>query len=164
LDFDSCLVLRICGEDDFLDESDLFEDGEFESIPTIPDSLEGLNRSIFKFNDWGYINLLGPVAKVYHDATPDPIERAFINCFDSAKFPIRLAGNVLQGKSKESVQETGKLLVNSTIGIASFGNPSENIEGLDPPILGPTCQFTSILLRLRTQVRSLSSQSLKQTS
>ncbi|MCZ6673590.1 MAG: VacJ family lipoprotein [Verrucomicrobia bacterium] len=123
----------LLGQEDFLDESDLFDE-EFESEPTISDPLEGLNRSIFKFNDFVYLKLLGPLAKGYHDLTPDPIENGFSNFFDNLKYPIRFTSNLLQGKVKEAIHETGNFLVNSTVGFAGFHKASDDFFGPDPPV------------------------------
>ena len=130
----TAFVVPLMGQDDFLSEDDLFGD-DLEEVETIPDPLEGLNRTIFGFNDWVYMNVVGPVAQVYHKITPDPVERGFSNFFDNVKYPVRLTGNLLQGKIKESAQETGKFLVNSTVGFAGFVRASDGIKGFeDPPV------------------------------
>ena len=120
-------------QDDFLSEEDLFED-DFEEVQTIADPLEGLNRSIFKFNDFVYMNILGPVAQVYHDVAPDPVENGFSNFFDNLKYPIRLTSNLLQLKIEESFQETGEFLVNTTVGLGGFHKASDSFPGLDPAV------------------------------
>ena len=123
----------LSAQDSFLSEEELFDE-ELEEVHSVPDPLEGLNRSIFKFNDFFYMKLLGPVAHVYHEATPDPIENGFSNFFDNVKFPVRLAGNLLQLKVEESFQETGKFLVNSTLGVGGFHKASDQFDGLNPPV------------------------------
>jgi phospholipid-binding lipoprotein MlaA len=123
----------IHAQDEFLSEEDLFDD-DFEEIQTIADPLEGLNRSIFKFNDFFYMKILGPVAQVYHDITPDPVENGFYNFFDNLKYPIRLTSNLLQFKVEESFQETGKFLVNTTLGVGGFHKASNSFPALNPPV------------------------------
>jgi phospholipid-binding lipoprotein MlaA len=123
----------LSAQDTFLSEDDLFEE-ELEEVHTVPDPLIGLNRTLFKFNDFFYMKVLGPVAHVYHDVTPDPVENGFSNFFDNVKFPVRLAGNLLQLKVEESFQETGKFVVNSTIGLGGFHKASDQFEGLNPPV------------------------------
>lgn len=120
-------------QDTYLSEEELFAE-DFEEIYRVNDPLEGINRSIFKFNDFFYMNLLGPVAQFYHDATPDPVEKGFSNFFDNVKYPVRLVGNLLQLKVEESFQETGKFLVNSTLGFAGFHKASEQFAYLNPPV------------------------------
>lgn len=127
------LAKPLSAQDSFLSDEDLFEE-EYEEVHTVPDPLIGLNRTLFEFNDFFYMKLLGPVAQFYHDVTPDPVENGLSNFFDNVKFPVRLAGNLLQLKVEESFQETGKFLVNSTIGLAGFHKASDQFEGLNPPV------------------------------
>ena len=132
-----CLALlaavTLQAQDDFISEEDLFED-DFEEIQTISDPLIGLNRSIFKFNHFVYMKILGPVAQTYRTIAPDPVEQGFYNFFDNLKYPVRLAGNLLQFKIEESFQETGKFLVNTTIGVAGFHKASDAFPSLNPPV------------------------------
>jgi phospholipid-binding lipoprotein MlaA len=124
----------LSAQDDFLSEDDLFDDKEFETGETIADPIEGLNRIFFGFNDFVYKNLLGPLSKGYHSITPDPLERGFSNFFDNIKYPVRLTGNLLQFKIEESFQETGKFLVNTTLGLGGFQKASVDFPKLDPPV------------------------------
>jgi phospholipid-binding lipoprotein MlaA len=126
-------ISALSAQDSFLSEDDLFED-DFDEIQTISDPFEGLNRSIFKFNDFVYMKILGPVAQCYHTVVPDPVETGFHNFFDNLKYPVRLAGNLLQLKVEESVEETGKFLVNTTIGIGGFHKASDSFPALNPPV------------------------------
>jgi phospholipid-binding lipoprotein MlaA len=122
----------LTAQDDFLSEDDLFAD-DFEEVTSIADPFEGLNRSIFKFNDFFYMKILGPVAQIYHNVTPDPVENGFYNFFDNLKYPVRLTANLLQLKVEESFQETGKFLVNSTLGVGGFHKASDSFPALNPP-------------------------------
>ena len=124
----------VVGQDDFLSEDDLFADDDLVSAETIADPFEGLNRVFFGFNDFVYKNFLGPLAKGYQAITPDPLEKGLTNFFDNVKYPVRLSGNLLQGKVEESFQETGKFLVNTTLGVAGFHKASNNFPNLNPPV------------------------------
>ncbi|MCB1122624.1 MAG: VacJ family lipoprotein, partial [Verrucomicrobiae bacterium] len=126
-------VTYLSAQDTYLSEDELFNE-DFEPVYQVNDPFEGLNRSIFKFNDFFYMKVLGPVAQGYHTITPDPIEKGFSNFFDNIKFPIRLVGNLLQLKVEESFQETGKFLVNSTLGVAGFHKASDQFKYLNPPV------------------------------
>ena len=124
----------LSAQDDFLSEDDLFDNDEFEAEETIADPIEGLNRVFFGFNDFVYKNLIGPLAHGYHTITPDPVEKGFMNFFDNINYPIRLTGNLLQFKVEESFQETGKFLVNTTLGVGGFHKASNDFRNLDPPV------------------------------
>ncbi len=124
----------LVGQDDFLSVEDLFEDDDRVAAETIADPIEGFNRAMFGFNDYVYKKLLAPVSKGYSAITPDPLERGFSNFFDNIKYPVRLTGNILQGKVEGAFQETGKFLVNTTLGVAGFHKASNDFPNLNPPI------------------------------
>ena len=85
-----------------------------------PDPLERLNRGIFHFNDKVYFWFLKPVSQVYGIFIPPGLRTCIRNGFDNLKFPTRFVNNVLQGKFKAAGIETGRFLINSTLGFAGF--------------------------------------------
>ena len=131
------LILSLClctvnfglyGEDDFLSESELFDD--FDEVYIVSDPLEPLNRVIFKFNDFIYMNGVRHVANVYVGVTPDFIEKAAVNFFQNLNYPVRLAGNLLQGRVKGAQIETERFIVNTTLGIGGIYRASNNFKRL----------------------------------
>ncbi len=118
-------------ENEGIDLNDLFEDDfEEQSTVSIHDPIEPLNRAIFNFNDGVYNKIARPVAKTYAKVMPDRVERGLANFFVNLKFPSRFAGNVLQGKFKQAGKETGKFVINTTIGIGGIFRPSDDWKGL----------------------------------
>jgi len=107
--------------DDYLDEEAFFEE-EVASEDSVYDPLEKINRFIFEFNDFLFLKVVRPMANVYRDVTPDPIEEGTSNFFENLRYPVRLAGNVLQGKLEEAGVETGRFVVNSSLGAGSNRN------------------------------------------
>ncbi|MEO0345822.1 MAG: VacJ family lipoprotein [Pseudomonadota bacterium] len=89
---------------------------------TVPseDSWEGLNRGIFAFNNGVDKIFLKPVARGYRFITPDPVERGVSNVFSNLSYPVVIVSNALQGKGKAALSDTGRFLVNSTIGVAGI--------------------------------------------
>ncbi len=85
-----------------------------------PDPLERLNRGIFYFNDKVYFWFLKPASQIYGVFIPPGLRTCIRNGFDNLKFPIRFVNNVLQGKFKAAGIETGRFLINSTVGFAGF--------------------------------------------
>lgn len=84
------------------------------------DPLEKINRPIFKFNDKLDVWVLKPVAKGYQAVTPDPVERGIGNFFfNLAEVPSAL-NSVLQWKWAKAGNNTGRFLLNSTIGIGGL--------------------------------------------
>ena len=129
--FGAILLASPISADDYLDEEALFEE-EFELEQVVDDPLETINRFTFKFNDFLFLKLVRPVANVYRDVTPDPVEEGASNFFENLKYPVRLAGNVLQGKFEEAGVETGRFVVNSTVGLAGVLRPADELESLQP--------------------------------
>jgi len=113
-------------EDDFLSE---FED-EF-TIEEKSDPFSGYNRIMTHFNDGVYHYALSPVAKGYRYVVHEEIRTSVDNFFHNILYPLRLANNLLQGKLKNSAEETGRFLINSTVGILGLFDPAKSYFGLD---------------------------------
>jgi phospholipid-binding lipoprotein MlaA len=118
-------------QDSFLSEEDLFNEEVNDQI-SVYDPLESINRYTFEFNDFVYLNLLDPIANGYTFITPDPVEEGAKNFFRNLRYPIRLTGNVLQGRWEGAWVETKRFVVNSTIGIAGIFSPADDFEGMEP--------------------------------
>ncbi len=125
-----CLAGSLHAQDDFLSEEDFFEEDLGTGLQ-INDPLESINRYTFAFNDWVYLNLMRPLAETYQAITPDPVEKAATNFFENLKYPIRLAGNLLQGRADGAWVETGRFAINSTIGLVGFFTPADDISGFE---------------------------------
>lgn len=116
---------------DYLTEEDLYAE-DLPNAVVVSDPFESVNRVTFQFNDFVYMKLLQPVAKGYTTVTPEPVQRGAINFFQNLKYPIRLAGNLLQGRLEGAWVETGRFAVNTTVGIAGVMRPADSIEWLAP--------------------------------
>lgn len=119
------------GEESFLSEDDLFNE-DINELVSVYDPLESINRYTFKFNDFVYIKVLDPIANGYTFITPDPIEERAKNFFSNLRYPVRLSGNLLQGRWKGAWVETKRFTVNTIIGIAGVFCPANKIEGMVP--------------------------------
>lgn len=84
------------------------------------DPLEGFNRAMYTFNDKFDRYLLKPVAKGYRAITPKPVRKGVSNFFSNLHDPGIMLNNLLQGKPKQAVSDLGRVLVNSTLGIAGL--------------------------------------------
>ena len=132
--FATFLAFNLAAQDDGLSEDDLFaDDFDRESVVSINDPFEPVNRVIFSFNDGLYTHVAKPFANGYTAIMPDPVEKGVDNFFLNLKFPSRFVGNIMQGKLKRAGQETGRFLVNTTAGIGGLFDPASEMEGLDPP-------------------------------
>ncbi|MGB0360893.1 MAG: MlaA family lipoprotein [Endozoicomonas sp.] len=81
------------------------------------DPFEGWNRKVFKFNDTLDTYALKPVANTYGYITPQPIKSMVTNFFSNLGEIRNIASNSLQLKGGDTLASTGRLLINSTIGI-----------------------------------------------
>ena len=97
----------------------------------VNDPLEPMNRGIFWFNDKLDRYAIEPVARGYDWVMPTALERALSRFFKNLAFPVRFVNNLLQAKFKATGEETGRFVVNSTVGIAGFLDPARH-WGLEP--------------------------------
>lgn len=103
--------------------------GEYDSVK-VSDPLEPVNRAVFKFNDFLYEKALWPAARGYEKAVPSPVRESVVNFFTNLRYPVRLVGCLLQGKLTRAGQETGKFIVNTTVGMAGLFRMSERVPAL----------------------------------
>jgi len=82
----------------------------------IKDCFEKLNRTTFAFNQSLDKAIIKPVAKGYRKL-PDPIQRGTSNAVKNLSNLVTIPNNVLQGDIKLALINTGRLAVNTTIGI-----------------------------------------------
>ena len=83
---------------------------------SIKDCFEPLNRATFKLNQGLDKAILKPVAKGYR-ALPAPIKKGTGNVLNNLSNLITIPNNVLQGDLKLAGINTGRLVVNTTLGI-----------------------------------------------
>ncbi len=95
------------------------------------DPLESYNRVIFKFNDKFDKYLLKPVAQGYEFILPRPVQNSVSRFFNNLLGPTVVVNDLLQGKLKRTAADTGRFLVNSTVGIAGLFDPAKPM-GLPP--------------------------------
>lgn len=124
-------VTSVAMTQDEVNLDELFQDDfDQQSVVSINDPLEGLNRAIFKFNDKVYANIAKPFARTYSKVMPDRIERGIGNVFTNLRYPSKLLSNVLQGRFKQAGRETAKFGLDTTIGVFGIFRPSDDFEGL----------------------------------
>ncbi len=138
-------------------------DGELilnKNKPTeVKDCFEKLNRATFAFNQVLDGVLFKPVAGVYK-TLPSPIKAGVSNSLDNLSNLVTIPNNVLQGELKKAGVNSGRFILNTTIGILGlidvasyFGLPEYEKEdygqslaamGVGPgcylvlPVLGPS--------------------------
>ena len=91
-----------------------------DSVETNQDPWEGFNRKVFVFNDTVDTYALKPIAKGYRAVTPDPVEDGISRMFANVGEIVNVVNDLLQGKFKQAGNDTGRFLVNTTIGLVGF--------------------------------------------
>ena len=80
------------------------------------DCFEKLNRATFAFNQSLDKSIIKPLAESYRKL-PDPIQRGTGNAVKNLSTLITIPNNILQGDIKLALVNTGRLIINSTVGI-----------------------------------------------
>jgi len=104
-------------------------DGELElskNSKPAKDCFEPLNRATFAFNQSLDKAILKPIAESYRNL-PAPIKNGTGNVLNNLSNLITIPNNVLQGDMKLAIINTGRLVVNSTIGILGIINVADNM-------------------------------------
>ncbi len=125
----------------------------------VKDCFEGVNRATFAFNQGLDGILFEPVAKAYR-ILPSPIRTGFSNSLNNLSNLVTIPNNVLQGNFKEAGVNTGRFVVNTTVGVLGIFDVAQKMgfvkyekedygqslgtAGVGPgcylvlPVLGPT--------------------------
>ncbi len=107
-----CLILGVAAPVTVLAED---EQGSVNQDPW-----QGFNRAMFSFNDTLDRWFLKPLAKGYKAVMPDPLETGVSNIFSNVLEVPNVVNGVLQGDLKGAGHDTGRLLVNTTLGLGGL--------------------------------------------
>jgi len=81
------------------------------------DPLEGLNRTVYKFNDVVDKVALKPVAQGYQAITPSPVQTGVNNFFKNIRDVVTIVNELFQFKFKQAANTTGRVALNTTVGV-----------------------------------------------
>ena len=97
-------------------------DGDLKLVKDEPkqtkDCFESLNRATFAFNRGLDKAIIKPLAESYRNL-PDPIQKGTSNAVKNLSNLITIPNNILQGDVDLAIINTGRLLVNTTLGLLS---------------------------------------------
>ena len=85
----------------------------------VKDCFEDLNRATFAFNQILDGIIFKPVAKVYR-VLPSPVKNGVSNSLDNLSNLVTIPNNILQGDIRKAGINTGRFLINTTVGILGF--------------------------------------------
>ena len=105
-------------------------DGEINLLKKNPsqvkDCFEGLNRSTFSLNQGLDKVIFKPVAKVYR-SLPSPVRSGTSNALVNLSSLVTVPNNILQGDFKKAGINTGRFVINTTVGILGIFNVAKKM-------------------------------------
>jgi len=84
--------------------------------PDPRDPLEGMNRSVYKFNDTVDRAVFRPVAQGYQAVVPSPVRSCVSNFFGNLGDVWSAINFFLQGEVPDGINGIGRVLMNTTVG------------------------------------------------
>ncbi len=84
------------------------------------DPYEGFNRGVYTFNDTIDGAILKPIAMGYNHITPDVAKKGINNFYNNIADFITAVNSFLQLDIEQGMTDTGRVIVNSTIGMLGF--------------------------------------------
>lgn len=108
------------------DHQIIFERSSLVAL-AVKDPWEAVNRRIYHFNQRADEYVLLPIVRGYRFALPSFVRRGVHNVFSNLGDVTNLLNSILQLKPKRTVTTTGRLLLNTTLGIAGIFDPASAI-------------------------------------
>ncbi|MEO6697773.1 MAG: VacJ family lipoprotein [Paraperlucidibaca sp.] len=93
----------------------------------VRDPWEAMNRRVYHFNQRADEYVLLPLARGYRFVTPYYVRTGVHNIFSNLGDVSNLLNSILQLKTKRALSTTGRLLLNTTVGIAGLFDPATAI-------------------------------------
>ena len=105
-------------------------DGELvlkKNQPTdVKDCFESLNRVTFAFNQALDGAIFKPVASAYR-VLPSPLKTGVSNSLENLSTLVTIPNNILQGEIKKAGMNSGRFIINTTIGILGFVDVAQHL-------------------------------------
>ena len=92
----------------------------------VNDCFEGFNRATFAFNQALDGMIFKPIAKVYK-VLPSPVRNGASNSLENLSNLVTVPNNILQGDLKKAAVNSGRFLINTTVGIVGIFNVAKKI-------------------------------------
>jgi phospholipid-binding lipoprotein MlaA len=91
------------------------------------DPWQGVNRGIYKFNDGLDRVVLKPTAKAYKKITPNWFRAATGRVLANLEYPVTMVNQLLQGKPLKFLQDTGRFITNTTLGVGGIFDVADQL-------------------------------------
>ena len=92
----------------------------------VRDCFESINRATFKFNQVLDNVIFEPVAKAYR-VLPSPVRAGTGNALSNLSTLVTIPNNVLQGELGKAGINTGRFIINTTIGVVGIFDVAKKI-------------------------------------
>ena len=92
----------------------------------VKDCFEGVNRVTFAFNKSLDGIIFEPVAKAYR-ILPSPVRTGLSNSLNNLSNLVTIPNNILQGDLREAGMNTGRFVVNTTVGVLGIFDVAEKM-------------------------------------
>jgi len=92
----------------------------------VKDCFESVNRATFKFNQVLDGVIFEPLAKAYR-VLPSPVRTGTSNALDNLSTLVTIPNNLLQGDIIKATVNTGRFIVNTTIGVVGIFDVAEKV-------------------------------------
>jgi phospholipid-binding lipoprotein MlaA len=90
------------------------------------DPFERVNRTIYKFNDALDKAVARPIAHTYRKVTPQFVQTGISNFNSNLDYPVVIVNDLLQGRFKPFAKDTGRFVMNTTLGIGGLLDPASS--------------------------------------
>ena len=91
----------------------------------VKDPLEGVNRTVHRFNQVLDDYIARPSAVIYSHIMPGPVQTGISNMFSNLDELTNVANDLLQGKFAQAANDSGRFLINSTLGVGGLFEVAE---------------------------------------
>ena len=98
-----------------------------DSVTQTQDPWEKFNRGVYAFNDKLDKAVARPVAGAYNRAMPAPARSGFHNMLSNLGEPVTMVNDTLQGKLMQALKDTGRFIINSTVGLLGFFDVAQHV-------------------------------------
>ncbi len=91
------------------------------------DPWERMNRTTYKVNTALDHAIARPIARTYEKITPRPVRTGVSNFMDNIFYPVTMVNDLLQLKFTPFVQDIGRLVLNTTVGVGGIFDPATQV-------------------------------------
>ena len=93
----------------------------------VGDPWEGMNRSIFEFNEGLDAYVAKPIAEGYQAVTPQVVDTGISNFFSNLEDVLIVFNDLFQLKPVQAASDSARFVVNSTVGLLGFFDVASHI-------------------------------------